>query len=128
MLGAIGCVATGAGLFSVVRGTAGVPAGVPAANDVPANVDSEFRFYASWYTVLGILVLRASRRPEAETVAVRACAGGFLLAAVSRLLSWRAVGRPSPFFRALAAVEFAIPAVLVPWQRSVRASRARLVP
>src|SRR5256885_9670931 len=35
-----------------------------------ANVDSEMRFFASWYAVLGVLVLCAARRPESETTIV----------------------------------------------------------
>lgn len=116
VLAAIGGVATVFGLLGVAKGAAGVRNG----GAVSASVDSELRFFASWYAVLGLLTLRAARQPEAEAVLVRACAGGFFLAACGRVLSMRAVGPPDPLFKALAAVEFAIPAVVLPLQRGAR--------
>ena len=89
-----------------------------------ANVDSEFRFHASWYALVGMLVLVAARRPEAETRIIRACGAGFFVAACSRVLSWATVGKPHPWFRFLMAVEFAIPALIVPWQSEVARAAA----
>jgi hypothetical protein len=114
-LSIIGAVATSFGALGVLRGAAGVHRG----GDASANVDSELRFFAAWYAVLGGLVLRAARRPETEATAVRACGAGFLLAAVGRLLSIRAVGPPSKVFKVLLGFELAVPAVIVPWQRRV---------
>jgi hypothetical protein len=99
----------------VLRGAGGVLEGGP----VSANVDSEVRFFASWYAVLGVLVLKAARRPESEAAVVRACGAGFLLAAVGRVLSMRSAGRPHWLFRVLTGVELAVPVVIVPWQRRV---------
>lgn len=119
-LGAIGTVATVAGSDAVLRGAAQVLDG----GDASANLDTELRFYASWYVVFGVLMLRAARRPEAETTTVRACGAGFLLAAFGRAVSSRAVGRPHPLFQVLMAMEAAIPVVLIPWQRRVRSLSA----
>jgi uncharacterized protein DUF4345 len=88
-----------------------------------ANVDSEYRFYASWYHVMGLLVLRAARRPESETTIVRACAAGFFIAACGRLLSVRAVGQPHAFQKVLTGIELAIPAIVLPWQAKVARAR-----
>ncbi|MBA2624058.1 MAG: DUF4345 domain-containing protein [Acidimicrobiia bacterium] len=115
-LATIGSVATGFGAAGVAMGAHGVMGG----GRVPANVDSELRFFAAWYTVLGILVLGAARRPESAAATVRACGGGFLLAACGRVLSMRAVGPPSTLFRVLTGVELAVPAVVIPWQGRVR--------
>jgi hypothetical protein len=116
VLTAIGTVATAAGGDGLVRGGASVLGG----GRVSANVDSELRFYAAWYAVIGVLVLRAARRPEAETAVVRACGAGFFVAACSRVLSWASVGKPHLWFRILTGLEFAIPVVIVPWQHAVR--------
>ena len=116
LLGAIGAVAVAAGLRDALGGSAKV---VGANGPVAANVDSELRFYSSWYAVFGVLALRAARRPESEPAVVQAAAGGFLLAAVSRLLSLRSHGRPHPTLLALTAVEFVIPPVVLAWQRSI---------
>jgi Domain of unknown function (DUF4345) len=120
VLTVLGAVATFEGARGVVQGVGQVVNGGP----VSASVDSEYRFYSSWYCVLGLLLLGASRRPESETRLVRAGAGGFLLAACGRVLSIRSVGEPHRLQKVLMAVEFAIPVVLVPWQGRV-ARRAR---
>ena len=120
LLAAVGSVAAVEGARGVVQGTRQVPGGGP----VSANVDSEYRFYSAWYAVLGVLLLGGARQPERETRLVRACAGGFLAAACGRAWSARTAGPPHPLQRALMAVEFALPAVLVPWQARVRRSAA----
>lgn len=111
----LGAVATFEGLRGVVQGAAQVVAGGP----VSANVDSEYRFYSAWYAVFGVLLLGAARRPEQEARLIRAGAAGFVLAASGRVVSARTAGPPHPLQRALMAVEFVLPAVLVPWQAKV---------
>src|SRR2546421_4444585 len=115
-LATVGTVATTMGVRDLVTGGHSVPQG----GTVSANVDSELRFRASWYAVFGLLILRAARCPESETTIVRACGAGFFLAACGRMLSIRAVGPPSTVFKLLMGIEFAIPAVIVPWQHAVR--------
>ncbi len=117
-LATLGTVATAFGALGVAQGGAGVLGG----GKVSANVDSELRFFAAWYTVLGLLMLGAARRPESEATIVRAGGAGCFLAACGRLPSMRAVGSPSALFKVLMAIEFAIPVVIVPWQAAVRRS------
>jgi Domain of unknown function (DUF4345) len=119
-LATIGTVAATMGARDLLTGGASVLQG----GKVSANVDSELRFRASWYVIFGLLILRAARRPESETTIVRACGAGFFLAACGRLLSIRTVGPPSTVFKLLMGIEFAIPAVIVPWQRAVRGRSA----
>src|SRR5881394_2409013 len=71
-LAGIGAVAATFGTLGVVQGRRGVLNG----GTVSPNVDSELRFFASWYAVLGFLLLRTVRRPEPETTIVRACVRG----------------------------------------------------
>jgi hypothetical protein len=118
VLAMLGAVATFEGARGVLQGTNQVVASGP----VSANVDSEFRFYSSWYHVLGLLLLTAARRPEAETRIIRACAGGFFLAACGRVLSIRTVGPPHRLQKGLMALEFAIPVIVLPWQSRVARS------
>ncbi len=115
LLTATGSVATFEGARGVLQGTRQVLDGGP----VSANVDSEYRFYSAWYAALGILLLGAARHPEREARVVRATAAGFLAAACGRAISARTAGPPHPLQRALMAVEFALPAILVPWQSRV---------
>jgi hypothetical protein len=114
----VGIVAVAAGGHTVVTG------GDSVLNhgDVSAGVDSELRFYAAWYVVAGVLVLRAVRRVESEALVVRAVGAAFFLAGSARLLSLVTVGRPHPFALALMVLEFVIPVVIVPWQAAVARS------
>jgi len=116
----LGALATVAGASGMIRGASEVVEAGPFS----ANVDSEYRFYAAWYHLVGLVLLRAAQRPEDARPVVRAVAAGLLAAASARVLSIRAMGRPHPYQRALMAAEFAIPAVIVPWQARV-ARRSR---
>lgn len=113
-LGVLACVA---GAHDVVRGVPGVRHASAASPD--ASVDSELRFFAAWYAVAGVALLRAARAPERHGDVVRLTAGGSLLAAAGRALSHRTIGAPHPLYTRLMAAEVAIPAVLLAWQRAV---------
>ena len=114
-LRAMAVVAMTMGASGVVRGTREVVNG----GRVSANVDSEYRFYAAWYHVFGVLLWRAARRPEAETTLARACGAGLFIAACGRALSLRTHGHPHWSQRVLMAIEFVLPAVVLPWQARV---------
>ncbi|MGQ0802385.1 MAG: DUF4345 domain-containing protein [Actinomycetota bacterium] len=122
-------VLTIAGIVAVAAGGHTVLTGgdsVPEPRRRSAGIDSELRFYAAWYVVAGVLLLRAVHRVEAETVIVRAVGAAFLLAGSARLLSLVTVGRPHAFALVLMVMEFVIPVVIVPWQAAVaRSSAAR---
>ena len=111
----LGLVATVAGASGVLRG----PAEVRGATAISAPVDSEYRFYAAWYAVFGVLLGRAAREPEGEALLVRAAAAGLLAAAAGRVVSIRKLGSPNRSQQALLALEVAIPTVLVPWHAAV---------
>lgn len=111
----LGAVATIAGANGVLRGAGEVH----GAGSVSAPVDSEYRFYAAWYAVFGVLLGRAARAAETETTIVRAAGLGLLTAAGGRLLSIRKLGPPSNGQKVLLALEVVIPAVIVPWQARI---------
>lgn len=117
LLAALGGVALLTGGHDVLRGVPGVKGLAQGAVD--ASVDSELRFFAAWYAVAGVLMLRAARAPEREGATVRLLSAGWLLAALGRVLSLRAAGRPHALYRSLMGAEFAITGVLIPWQRAV---------
>jgi hypothetical protein len=132
-LAGLGTIAVVFGLQGVCTGVAGVldrPRESGSATDElgewepPAtvasrNVDSEMRFFAAWYAGGGVLLLRSARRPETEAAMIRGLCGVLLVSASGRLISMVRVGAPHPLFRFLMGVEFAIPAVIVPWQARV---------
>ena len=109
----LGAVATVAGARGVLVGAAEVPDG----GRVSANVDSEYRFYAAWYHLLGLVLLRTSRSANVDRSVVDFCAGGFALAAVGRLLSLRTLGRPHRTQLLLLALEIVTAAILPMWHR-----------
>ncbi len=114
------------GLQGVAKGVAGVRGAAPDLDGTRVgvrSVDSELRFFAAWYALAGVLLFRAAKRPESETVTVRGVSVAVWLAAVGRLLSIRSLGRPHPLFVALLGVELVVPAIALPWQ--ARVARAR---
>ena len=110
------------GTVMVVAGAAGVVLGVGTvvgASPVNANVDSELRFFAAWYVVSGVLLLKSLFRIEEAGFVVRLVGAGFFLAGCSRLLSVIVVGPPHRLQMVLMGVELVLPLVIVPWQRAV---------
>lgn len=123
LLGAVGAVAAIAGTHTVARGTGGVTGRLAPSGD--ASVDSELRFFAAWYVIAGIVMMRAARKPEYEAATVRLVSCGWAIAAAGRLLSLKASGRPHPLYSALTGAEVAIAACLGWW---VRGGESALLP
>jgi Domain of unknown function (DUF4345) len=110
------------GLVAVVFGTLTVftgGAGVIGGGEVSASVDSELRFYASWYAAAGVMMLRAVPRVESAGTTIRALCIVLVIAACARVISIMVIGTPHPVFLVLMIVEFAIPVVIVPWQAAI---------
>jgi hypothetical protein len=116
----LGSVALVVGSITLVTGGALVP----GTGNVSPTVDSELRFLSAWYAAAGVLVLRAARRVETAGPLGRAVSAILLVAATARAVSILVVGVPHPTILALMAIEFAIPAVLLPWQAAAE-RRAR---
>lgn len=113
MLRTAGTVALGAAVHQIVTGVGGVR-GMDSrhVDAMPANVDSELRFYAAWYAAAGVLMHQAAMNPRLDRQIAPVLTGAWSLAAFSRLLSMRSVGRPSPLFLVLTGVEIAVAGVL----------------
>jgi hypothetical protein len=86
---------------------------VRGATDVSnAEVDSELRFYASWYVVAGLLMRRAATDAALDRALRPSIEAGWLLGAVGRMASTHAAGRPQRMFLVLAAAEALLAGVL----------------
>jgi hypothetical protein len=109
---ALGAVATGAGLHTVLLGGRSIPGG--GVSD--PRIESELRFYAAFYVAYGLAALRVAPRADREEDAVRALGGAMLLAGLARAAAWRDAGRPSDAQLTLLAIELAGPPALVAWQ------------
>lgn len=118
---AMSAVATVAGARGITRGAAEVVDPGP----ISANIDSEYRFYATWYLIVGALLFKAARDPQQEPTIIRAAATGFFVAACSRALSARSLGPPHRSQRILMWIELAIPVVIIPWHRSLKKTVAQ---
>jgi hypothetical protein len=115
VLGVLGCVAVVFGMVMVIGGAESTV----ATGSFSPSVDSELRFFAAWYVGAGVLLLRAARRPEAETVLLRGVCAVLVLAASARVLSMATVGRPHDTYIALTVVEYIIAVVVFAWQHAV---------
>jgi hypothetical protein len=121
----LGVVAVVAGLDTVVRGADGVL----DHGEVSASVDSELRFYAAWYVLVGVTMLQASRNVERQTTVIRAVMATLFLAACGRVISLATVDTPHVFYVVLMVVEFALPVIVIPWHAAVvRAHLSSLPP
>jgi hypothetical protein len=110
------------GMVALVAGTLGVLVGadlVPGVERVDPSLDSEMRFFAAWYAIAGVVVLRSVPRVEEAKAIVRVVSAAVFVAGCGRILSWAMVGRPQGIFVVLMAIELALPFVLIPWQASV---------
>lgn len=119
-LGALGTLAAVAGARGVLRGAREVAGPKP----VPAVVDSEYRFYAAWYLLTGVVLLQTASKPEAAHREVRFFGVGLWTSAAGRILSLQQTGRPSTGQLFLLGVELTLPLLLLPWQARVAHSSA----
>jgi hypothetical protein len=98
-----------AGLHTMIAGARSI-AGERRANP---SVESELRFYATFYVAYGVAALRLAPRADRERAKVRALVALLCLAGLARARAWLTLGRPHPFQIGLLAVELgAPPAVL----------------
>ena len=110
------------GAVMVVAGAATVLLGADSVSGegiATPDLDSELRFYAVWYVVAGIALLRAIHRVESATFVVRLVAAGFFAAGCARVLSWVVVGEPHLVAVVLMVLELVLPVVIVPWQAAI---------
>jgi hypothetical protein len=111
----VGVVPILAGAFAVATGTDGVLGDDGAST----NVDSEFRYFASFYVAFGAAALYLAPRVERETKAVRALALVLFAGGVARGIGWASTDRPDDQLLVLLCLELLIPPLLVVWQRRV---------
>ncbi len=109
-------------MVAVVAGTLTVVLGIESvvgAGDASASLDSELRFYAAWYVLAGILLLRTVRRVESEALIIRLVFATLFVTGLARVISIVVVGTPHVFALVLLALELVLPTVVIPWQAMV---------
>ena len=108
-----GAIPTVTGVASLLGGTSIVR----GAGSVPANVDSEHRYYAAFWTALGPVLWHTALHPERHRARIDAVSTTVFAGGAARLLSARQAGRPHPAYLGLAAAELVLPVAMTGWQR-----------
>lgn len=116
-----GAVAIVAGAWTVVAGSESIP----SAGDLNANVESELRFYATWWIAAGVFLVWLAPRVAEQTRALRIFCALLALAATARVFAVIETDWPSTGQTILMSVEYALAALLPLWQALVRARDPR---
>ena len=107
-----GAVAIVAGAWTVVAGSESIP----SAGDLNANVESELRFYATWWIAAGVFLVWLAPRVAEQTRALRVFCALLALAATARVLAVLETDWPSTGQTILMGVEYALAVLLPAWQ------------
>lgn len=113
----VGTVAILAAVHRAITGMVGVRGVLPERRTGgfttgERSVDSEIRFYAVWYGLVGVAMHKAARDPIFDRSFRQMLSASWAIGAFARLLSVRAVGRPDPLLLALGGAEIAVAALL----------------
>ena len=117
LLGLLAVVAVAAGAQTLLFGSNVLPGG----GEPSASVESELRFYGTWWLGAGVFLAWIVRDLEDRGRELRAVSAVLFLAGLSRLLAWADAGRPHTLFLVLLALELLLPPTFVVWH--ARASR-----
>ncbi len=88
------------------------PASIPGSVPVNAIMDSEDRFYAALFLGFGMAMIWVSRELNTRGGVLAALLAVFFLGGIARIISWLAVGQPSPLFMFLGSLELLMPPLL----------------
>ena len=111
-----GAVAIVAGTWTVVAGSESIP----AAGDLNANVESELRFYATWWIAAGVFLVWLAPRAGERTSELRVFCGLLALGATARVFAVIDTDWPSTGQTILMVVEYTLAALLPAWQALIR--------
>ncbi|MDQ3403626.1 MAG: DUF4345 domain-containing protein [Actinomycetota bacterium] len=116
------------GVFVIVTGALDIVIGtatLPGNTDVPTNVDSNYRFFAAIWLMLGLVLLWIVPRVREATAPLRVVCAAVFVGGLARVMSLIVAGVPDPLLVAFIGVELIVPPVLLVWQASVRKSTSR---
>ncbi|RKT55873.1 DUF4345 domain-containing protein [Saccharothrix australiensis] len=113
----LGLFVVGTGLADVVVG----PAVLPGSPSATPTLDSHYRFFATMWLALGVVLLWVAPRVDRATAALRGACAAVFAGGVARIVSLLAVGPPHGLLVFFIGVELVLPPALVWWQRAVSA-------
>ncbi|GAA2530289.1 DUF4345 domain-containing protein [Pilimelia columellifera] len=111
-LGALACIPLVTGLMDLLLGV-GVLPGRPTAD---ANIESNYRYFATFWLAAGLLIVWIIPRVERATWPLRALCATVFVGGLARLLAMAVHGQPHLLFQAATVLELTAPPVLVWWQ------------
>ncbi|WP_433273402.1 DUF4345 domain-containing protein [Actinosynnema sp. CS-041913] len=111
----LGLFVVGTGLMDVVVG----PSALPGSPTASPTLDSHYRFFATMWLALGVVLLALVPRVETSTTALRGVCAAVFAGGLARIVSLIAVGPPHGLLVFFIGVELVLPPVLVWWQRTV---------
>lgn len=110
------------GTFAVISATSTVLFGassISGVTEVTPEVDSEMRFFAVWYAVAGVIILRSVPKVERSGSILKATMAAYFVAGFSRFISLIVVGIPHPAARTFMVIELLLPVIVLPWHAAV---------
>ena len=119
----------GVAVLGVVTGAVTVVAGsnvIPGGGEPSASIESELRFFATWWIGAGVFVAWVLRDLERRGRELRAFLALVVLAGIARALAWADAGRPDPLFVVLTVVELVLPPLVAVWHARVTRPSATL--
>ncbi|CAL9675664.1 hypothetical protein SUDANB105_07863 [Streptomyces sp. enrichment culture] len=117
----LGLFVLGTGVLDVVAG----PAALPGHPEVSTTVDSNYRFFAGVWSMLGLVLLGLARRVQTNGPGLRVVFAAVFLGGLARLVSFLTVGAPHPLHTAFIGVELLLPPLLLVWHSRVARSRSQ---
>jgi hypothetical protein len=113
----LGLIPIGTGLMDMLLGV-GI---LPSPQDPNPDLQSNYRFFATMWFGVGLMILWIVPRVDTAVRALRAVTGIVFLGGLMRVLSMLVSGVPHPMFVAFTVLELVAPPILVWWQNKVRA-------
>ena len=108
----------GVALFGIVTGAMTIVGGsdiIPEGGRPSASIESELRFFATWWLAAGVFVAWVLRDLERRGRELRAFLALVVLAGVARVLAWADAGRPDTLLVVLTAIELGLPPLVALW-------------
>ena len=114
-------MASAAGLHTAMTGARSIPGRRATADPL---LESELRFYGTFYTAYGVAMLKLAHRADLPRRDVHALAAVLFAAGLARAGAWRSVGKPSHQQIVLLGLELAAPPAVVAWRTALESREA----